>query len=121
MPAPTLLSALAAAGVLERPGSRRGAFLRVTPRFLAHAEAYAARLRGLGRPHDPASVLDASLATWDNYVGDSRQGALLLVEFLDGHGQFGSLQPVFPRAFHPIPPAFPALEAFAQPMPWAVA
>ncbi len=122
MPAPTLLSALAAAGVLERPGSRRGAFLRVTPRFLAHAETHAARLRGLARPHDPAAVLDASLATWDGYAGDPRQGAILLVEFLDGHGQFGSLQPVFPRAFHPVTqPAFPALEAFAQPTPWVAA
>ena len=101
MPASTLLSALSAAGVLERPGSRRGAFLRVTPRFLDHAEAVAARMRHTGQPAAPAAVLDAALAGWDAYRHDPHQGALLLADFLDGHGQFGSLQPVFP-----------ALEAF---------
>lgn len=103
MPASTLLSALSSAGVLERPGSRRGAFLRVTPRFLAHAEATAARLRVSGRPNAPAAVLDHALSTWDDYRHDPHQGALLLVDFLDGRSQFGSLQPVFP-----------ALDAFAQ-------
>lgn len=101
MPAPTILSALAAAGVLERPGSRRGAFLRVTPRFLAHAEETSNRLRLLGRAHDPATVLDAALAAWDDYGHDPHQGAALLVDFLDGRSQLGALQPVFP-----------ALEAF---------
>lgn len=96
MPASTLLSALSAAGVLERPGSRRGAFLRVTPRFLDHAEATGARLRLAGRAASPASVLHAALAGWDDYRQDPYQGALLLADFLDGHGQFGSLQPVFP-------------------------
>lgn len=103
MPASTLLSALSAAGVLERPGSRRGAFLRVTPRFLDHAEAMAARLRSQGRDADPAVVLDAALASWDDYRHDPAQGALLLLDFLDGRSQLGALQPVFP-----------ALEAFAQ-------
>jgi hypothetical protein len=102
MPAATLLSALSAAGVLERPSSRRGAFLRVTPRFLDHAERTAARLRLTGRPAQPASVLDAALATWDDYRHDPHQGALLLVDFLDGRSQLGGLQPVFP-----------ALEAFS--------
>lgn len=100
MPASTLLSALSAAGVLERPGSRRGAFLRVTPRFLDHAEAVAARMRLAGHA-PPASVLHAALAGWDGYRHDPHQGALLLVDFLDGRGQLGALQPVFP-----------ALEAF---------
>lgn len=99
--AATLLSALSAAGILERPGSRRGAFLRVTPRFLAHAEAWAGRLHATGRSAPPAVVLDAALATWDTYHHDPRQGALLLVDFLDGRSQWGGLQPVFP-----------ALEAF---------
>ena len=96
MPAATLLSALSAAGVLERPGSRRGAFLRVSHRFLDHAEATAARLRMAGRAATPAAVLDAALATWDDYRHDPRQGALLLVDFLDGRSQWGGLQPVFP-------------------------
>lgn len=103
MPASTLLSALSAAGVLERPGSRRGAFLRVTPRFLDHAESMAARLRSQGREAHPTAVLDAALTSWDDYRHDPGQGALLLVDFLDGRSQLGSLQPVFP-----------ALEAFAQ-------
>ena len=96
MPSATLLSALSAAGVLERPGSRRGAFLRVTPRFLDHAESTAARLRMTGHPTAPAAVLHAALAGWDDYRQDPYQGALLLADFLDGHGQFGGLQPVFP-------------------------
>jgi hypothetical protein len=103
MPASTLLSGLSAAGVLERPGSRRGAFLRVTPRFLDHAEATAARMRMTGRGASPAVVLHAALAGWDDYRQDPYQGALLLVDFLDGRGQLGNLQPVFP-----------ALEHFAQ-------
>lgn len=96
MPSSTLLSSLASAGVLERPGSRRGAFLRVTPRFLAHAEDTASRLRLLGRAHDPASVLTAALTAWDDYGHDPHQGSLLLVDFLDGRSQLGALQPVFP-------------------------
>lgn len=99
----TLLSALSSAGILERPSSRRGAFLRVTPRFLAHAEETAARLHLTGRAANPALVLDSALATWDDYRHDPHQGALLLVDFLDGRSQLGSLQPVFP-----------ALDNFAQ-------
>lgn len=103
MPGATLLSALSAAGVLERPRSRRGAFLRVTHRFLDHAEKTAARLRATGHAPAPTGFLEAALATWDEYGHDPRQGALLLVDFLDGRGQWGSLQP-----------AFPALEQFIQ-------
>lgn len=102
MPSSPLLSALSMAGVLERPSSRRGAFLRVSPRFLDHAEATAARLRQHGRATAPANVLQAALASWDDYRHDPQQGALLLEDFLDGRSQFGALQPVFP-----------ALEAFA--------
>lgn len=107
MPSTTLLTSLASAGVLERPGSRRGAFLRVTPRFLAHAQDTADHLRLLGRPQDPASVLAAALATWDDYANDPRQGSLLLVDFLDGRSQWGALQPVFPalEAFGAAPAA----------------
>lgn len=103
MPPATLLSALSAAGILERPSSRRGAFLRVAPRFLAHAEQTANHMHRLGVPSNPASVLDRALATWDDYRHDPHQGALLLVDFLDGRSQFGSLQPVFPAldAFTP--------------------
>lgn len=102
MPSSPLLSALSGAGVLERPSSRRGAFLRVSPRFLDHAESTAARLRMQGGPVAPAAVLQQALANWDDYRHDPSQGALLLVDFLDGRSQFGALQPVFP-----------ALEAFA--------
>lgn len=99
-----LLSALSSAGILERPGSRRGAFLRVSPRFLAHAEATAARCRARGMPATPGPMLQAALGAWDEYRSDPREGADLLLDFLDGRSQFGALQPVFP-----------ALEHFASP------
>jgi len=95
------LSALTDAGVLERTGHPRST-LRVTPRFLAHAEATAARRRLLA--HDGTrSVLQAALATWDDYAHDARVGADLLERLLDERGQLGSLRP-----------QFPILERFAQ-------
>lgn len=96
MPSSTLLSALSAAGILERPASRRGAFLRVNPRFLAHAETTAVRLRQQSRDATPAAVLQSALGAWDDYHHDPREGAHLLVDFLDGRSQLGALQPVFP-------------------------
>jgi hypothetical protein len=44
--------------------------------------------------------LDAALAGWDDYHQDPHQGALLLVDFLDGRDQLGALQPVFPAWEH---------------------
>lgn len=95
----TVLSQLADAGVLERRAT-----LRVSRRFLDHAEATDARLRAQGRWMGPAVSLQAALGTWDDYLHDVRHGALALWEFMAEHHQAGSLQPVFP-----------ALEGFAVP------
>ena len=90
------LSALAASGVLERCSSRGRAYLRVTPRFLAHAEDAAARLRLHGRATGPAGTLTSALLAWDGYTHDPHQGALVLVDLLEERGQLGALRPVFP-------------------------
>jgi len=90
------LSDLAAAGVLERCSGRGRAFLRVAPRFLAHAEDAAARLRLQGRATGPAGTLAFALLGWDGYDSDPHQGALVLVDLLEERGQLGALRPVFP-------------------------
>ncbi|HUR25521.1 MAG TPA: hypothetical protein VM327_05855 [Candidatus Thermoplasmatota archaeon] len=90
------LSALAAAGVLERCSGRGRAYLRVTPRFLAHAEDAAARLRLNGRATGPAGTLVSALLAWDGFDHDPHQGALVLVDLLEERGQLGALRPVFP-------------------------
>lgn len=90
------LSALAAAGVLERCSSRGRAYLRVTPRFLAHAEDASARLRLQGRLTGPSGALVSALLSWDGYDHDPHQGALVLVDLLEERGQLGALRPVFP-------------------------
>jgi hypothetical protein len=90
------LSALATAGVLERCSGRGRAFLRVTPRFLAHAEDAANRLRLQGRATGPTSTLATALLGWDGYDHDPHQGALVLVDLLEERGQLGALRPVFP-------------------------
>src|ERR1044072_2760882 len=74
------LSALASAGVLERCSSRGRAYLRVTPRFLAHAEDASARLRLQGRHTGPSTALASALLSWDGY--DHDQGALVLADLL---------------------------------------
>ncbi|MEA3190030.1 MAG: hypothetical protein QOD77_612 [Thermoplasmata archaeon] len=81
------LARLAQAGIL----SRNGAVLRATPRFLAHAEATAARLHGLGT----VGVLHAALSSWDD-VADVRGAAAFLADFLGERDQLGALRPVFP-------------------------
>jgi hypothetical protein len=90
------LSNLAHAGVLERCHGRGGTFLRVTPRFLAHAESAAARLKLQGRHTGPSSALASALLAWDGYDHDPQQGALVLVDLLEERGQLGALRPVFP-------------------------
>jgi hypothetical protein len=87
------LAALALAGVVERAAP--ASTLRVTPRFLAHAEATGARRRLLA--HDDArAVLESALATWDDYSHDARTGAEVLENLLDDRGQLGRLRPQFP-------------------------
>ena len=89
-----LLAALTNAGVLERAGSPRTT-LRVSPRFLSHAESTGARRRLL--PHDTTrAVLQAALATWDDYAQDTHAGANVLETLLDERGQLGALRPQFP-------------------------
>lgn len=92
---PNLLSSLAQAGVLERC-HRRGAYLRVTHRFLDHAEATAARLKLQGRHAGASGTLAQALLAWDAYEADPHQGALVLVDLLEERGQLGALRPVFP-------------------------
>lgn len=106
MPSLTLLSAMCSAAVLERtPGrsGRSGTYLRVTPRFLAHAEESSSRLSTNGRSTTPAAALAFALSAWDEYRHDPHSGALLLVDLLEERGQLGLLRPVFPM-----------LEQFAQ-------
>jgi hypothetical protein len=92
----TLLSALAQADVLERCHGRGRTYLRVTPRFLAHAEASSARLRQQGRHTGATGALAHALLAWDAYAHDPHQGARVLVDLLDDRGQLGLLRPVFP-------------------------
>jgi hypothetical protein len=93
---PNLLSVLAQAEVLERTHGRGRAYLRVTPRFLAHAEGASARLKLQGRHTGPAAALAHALLSWDGYGHDPHQGALVLVDLLGERGQLGALRPVFP-------------------------
>lgn len=89
------LSRLYSAGVLERGGARVGRILRVSPRFLAHAEATAAQ-RGATSHPDIEQTLEAALAIWDEFNGDVNDGARLLRDLLEERGQLGALRPVFP-------------------------
>ena len=91
-----VLAALAQAGVVERSGSRGTRRLRATPRFLAHAEATAARLALRGTTPGATEALEAALGAWDGYLHDARQGARFLREFLGERDQLGALHPVFP-------------------------
>lgn len=96
-----LLARLTLAGVLARSGGRRSR-LRVSPRFLAHAEGTAGRLHMQGRTATPGPVLAAALQTWDDFHGDAHTTARFLEDFLADRDQLGPLRPVFP-----------VLEAFA--------
>jgi hypothetical protein len=97
-----ILSHLTAAGILERAGGRGNAYLRVTPRFLSHAEGTAGRLRLRTGHDDEHAALETALATWDHHVHNPYQGALFLRDLLLERGQLGRV-----RSF------FPAIEAFA--------
>ena len=93
---PNLLAQLTQADVLERCHGRGRTYLRVTPRFLAHAEVQAARLKLQGRHTGPTTALAQALLTWDAYEHDPQQAALVLVDLLEERGQLGALRPVFP-------------------------
>lgn len=93
--ASNILASLAVSGVVERSGRGR-LVLRVAPRFLAHAEATAGRMRLHGRPLDDHRVLEAALGTWDEYRHDPRLGARFLQDLLLERGQMGALRPAFP-------------------------
>jgi hypothetical protein len=90
------LSTLTRCGILEHSRGRATAALRVSPRFLSHAETTAARLLQEARFLGVAHALEAALSSWDDYPHDVRPAALFLAEFLDGRDQLGALQPVFP-------------------------
>lgn len=84
-----VLASLCAHGVLERPAGRP---LRVSPRFLAHAEGTAGRMRILGMDADAA--LDAALTEWTGQRDDAARAVLM--ELLGRQEQWGALRPVFP-------------------------
>ena len=90
------LATLVHAGILERAPSRAGSRLRVTPRFLAHAEDAAGRLALHGYAAAPSLALERAISTWDAAPHDAVREAAFLREFLGDRGQFGALQPVFP-------------------------
>jgi hypothetical protein len=86
------LSRLTNAGILGRTGPT----LRVTPRFLDHMEATAARVGPLGLDYGPLPVIERAVASWDEYAGDAREAARFLVEFLGERNQWGRVKPMFP-------------------------
>jgi hypothetical protein len=90
------MAALTQCGVLEQSRGRGACTLRVSPRFLAHAEETAARLFEQARFLGVTHALEAALAAWDGYGHAVRPAALFLTDFLDERGQFGGLRPVFP-------------------------
>jgi hypothetical protein len=98
--AQNLLAALALAGVVER--SNKARTLRVSPRFMAHAEGTAGRLRLLGLHLQEKDVLHSALSTWDEFHQDAWPAAGFLAQIMTDRDQMGALRPVFP-----------ALEAFA--------
>lgn len=87
--APHLLASLALARIVERTGPGR-CVLRITPRFLAHAEGTA----GHGSHETKADLLYRALQTWDGFHHDPRAGAAFLHDVLAN--QLGSLSPAFP-------------------------
>jgi hypothetical protein len=90
------MAALTRCGVLEQSRGRGACTLRVSPRFLAHAEETAARLFQQARFLGVAHALETALSAWDGYEHDVRPAAAFLVEFLGEREQFGGLRPVFP-------------------------
>lgn len=94
------LAALTRCGVLEQSRGRGACVLRVSPRFLAHAEATAARLSQQGRLMGVQHALESALSTWDDTDDDMRPAAGFLADFLGQRDQFGGLRPVFPSLEH---------------------
>jgi len=77
-------------GVLVRTAGR----LRVSSRYLAHAERLAAQAGILGRHSGLGPVFEQALRS-HGYGGDIPTAAGYLMEFLAERGQLGGLQPVF--------------------------
>lgn len=90
-----ILASLVMANIVERAGPGR-ATLRVTPRFMAHLEGTAGRLRVQGHPARDRPLLEAALATWDEHFVAPRAGAGFLADLLAERQQWGTLQPMFP-------------------------
>lgn len=103
-----LLSQLTASGILERAGGKGASYLRVTPRFLSHAEGTAGRLRTFTGHDDEHASLKAALTTWDGFTANPHSAALFLRDLLEQKGQLGCL-----RSFWPTLEAFPGAVAGA--------
>lgn len=84
------LSTLVRDGVLVRTAGR----LRVSSRYLAHAERIAAQSLLHGHPIALEASLQSALRSC-GYGGDVASGAQFLCDFLAERGQLGALQPVF--------------------------
>lgn len=93
--AQNLLASLTLAGIIERTGPGRRT-LRVTPRFMAHAEGTVGRLHTLGLVCDDVDVLHAALQTWDDFLQDPWSSARFLHQIMADRDQLGQLRPVFP-------------------------
>jgi hypothetical protein len=100
MPAHNPMALLTRSGILEQSRGRSTLTLRVSPRFLAHAEQTSARLAQQGRHLGIAHALETALSAWDDYRHDVRPAALFLAEFLNEREQMGGLRPVFPSLEH---------------------
>lgn len=92
----SILAHLVAAGIVERAGARGRAHLRVTPRFMAHAEGTRGRLRMQGQETAGLRLLEHAVGTWDDLCVDPRAGARMLQQLLGDREQWGTLRPVFP-------------------------
>lgn len=93
--APNLLAALTASGVLRRSHDKRA--LLVTPRFLAHVEGTAGRMRTLGHVVNGESVAGAALRTWP--LPDAEGAAAIVADMLGeqapAHTMGGGMSPVW--------------------------
>lgn len=86
-----LLGHLAAHGIIERAGPRRTT-LRVTPRFLAHAEGTAGRHHVLHGAIDPRRALKDAIETWGGLGVAADLAVATLYELMDARGQWGRLR-----------------------------
>jgi hypothetical protein len=78
----SVLAALLSAGIIERAGAMRT--LRLTARFLAHAEGTAGRLRVICRIDDRSAAIETALATWVELHAQPDHAASIVMDLFGG-------------------------------------